>query len=114
MTHIPNQPQNYEYRNSAYNTSRGQWTKVGNTAYTRKDYLKSHIWKKKHNIVLADRTKKFFCPFKCDSGPFRTSGDLLQHCDMSHDDNLGIIEETIYHYIMHYYNNRNPVSRIWK
>ena len=32
----------------------------------------------KNNIVLADRTKTFFCPFKCDSGPFRTSGDLLQ------------------------------------
>ena len=64
--------------------------------YTRKDHLKEHV-RKKHNIVLADRTKTFFCPFKFDSGPFRMSGDLLQHCDMSLDDNLGIIEETIYH-----------------
>ena len=56
------------------------------------------MFEKKHNIiVLADTTKTFFCPFKRDGGPFRTSGDLLQHCDMSHDDNLGIIEETIYH-----------------
>ena len=29
------------------------------------------------NSLQADRTKTFFCPFKCDSGPFRTSGDLL-------------------------------------
>ena len=66
----------------------------------------------KNIILFWQITKTFFCPFKCDSGPFRTSGDLLQHCDMSHDDNLGIIEETIYHYIMHYYNNRNPVSSL--
>ena len=55
------------------------------------------MFEKKNNIVLADRTKTFFCPFKCDSGPFRTSGDLMQYCDIRHDDNLGIKEETIYH-----------------
>ena len=56
--------------------------------YSRKDHLKEHL-RKQHNIENAERSKKFYCPFNCSEGSFRTTDDILKHCDKEHNSDLG-------------------------
>ena len=41
-----------------------------------------------NNIVTLER-QKFFCAFNCNEGPFRTCGDILQHCNTAQNSILG-------------------------
>ena len=56
--------------------------------YSRKDHLKEHL-RKQHDIENAERSKKFYCPFNCSEEPFRTTDDILKHCDKEHNSDLG-------------------------
>ena len=41
--------------------------------------LKRHMKQQHCDDVTMERQKKFFFPFNCNEGPFRTSGDITQH-----------------------------------
>ena len=65
--------------------------------FTRMDNLKRHM-KQQHCDDGTCRQKKFFIPFNCNKGLFRTSGDIMQHCNTAHNSNLGNTHNIIYTY----------------
>ena len=50
--------------------------------FTRMDNLKRHMKQQHCDDVTMERQKKFFFLFSCNEGPFRTSSDIIQHCNV--------------------------------
>ena len=69
--------------------------------FTPMDKLKRQIKKtnEQHcDDVTMERQKKLFFLFNCNEGPFRTSSDIIQHCNTAQNSNLGNKHNIIYTY----------------
>ena len=57
--------------------------------FTWMDNLQRHMKQHCDDVTMERQEKNSFFPFNCNEGPFRKSGDIIQHCNTAHNSNLG-------------------------